>query len=414
MKQRVVVTGMGMVTPLGTGVDKNWQAVCQGQSGIGPITRFDASTLKCQIAGEVKDFHPGDFMKPTFIKHFDLFVRYAMASSMMAMEDSKLTDSNYDKNRLGVTMGTASGTCDFYEICHNFALQGDLRRVPAYFALNLSGNLIAGTVALEFGARGPNHCLMEACAAGATAIGLAFRHIQWGEADMMIAGGSDGLVTPTGFASLDNIGALTSKRNDRPEEACRPFDEDRDGFILSEGGAVIVLEAMDKALARGAKIYGEITGYGNNSDAYHVTTPNPTGETQAQCMKLAIQDAGIAPEEIDYINAHGTSTILNDVAETKAIKLVFGEHAKKVVISSNKSMIGHLMGAAGSAEAIFSLLTLQNGIIPPTINLDKPDTQCDLDYVPLQARKVNVNTILSNSFGFGGVNGTLIFKKFSE
>ena len=414
MKQRVVVTGVGMVTPLGTGVERNWRALCQGQSGIGPITRFDASSLKCQVAGEVKDFHPADFMDEKFIRHFDPFIQYAMAASMMAVEDSGLKENKFDQNRVGVVIGTACGANTFFEVSHTFVVQGKLRKVPPFFLVNNSGNLVAGVVAIKFGAKGPNHCPMEACAAGTNAIGLGFRLIQWGEADIIIAGGADAGITATCVASLDLLGALTSKRNKQPEKASRPFDGDRDGFVISEGSGIVILEALDTALRRGAKIYGEVIGYGNNSDAYHVTSPTPGGEEQANCMRLALQDAGIRPEEVDYINAHGTSTVLNDVSETKAIKKAFGEQANKLAISSNKSMIGHMWGAAGAVEAIFSLLSFREDIIPPTINQETSDPECDLDYVPNEARKAKVNIALSNSFGFGGINSTLIFRKFSE
>ncbi|MFC2049841.1 beta-ketoacyl-ACP synthase II [Chloroflexota bacterium] len=414
MKQRVVVTGVGMVAPLGTGVEKNWAALCRGQSGIKPITRFNAASLRCQVAGEVKDFNPKDFVDEKFIGHFDPFIQYAMAASMMAVEDSELEVNKHNQNQVGVVIGTACGANTYFEDSHSFVVQGNLRKVPPFFLLNNSGNIVAGVVAIKFGAKGPNHCPMEACAAGTNAIGLAFRLIQHGEADVIIAGGAEAGITPTCVASLDVLGALTSKRNNHPESASRPFDADRDGFAIGEGSGIVVLEALDTALSRGAKIYGEVTGYGNNCDAYHYTAPSPTGEEQAGCMRLALKDAGISPEEIDYINAHGTSTVLNDVSETRAIKKVFGEHAKKLAISSNKSMIGHMWGASGAVEAIFSLLTLRDGIIPPTINHEIPDPECDLDYVPNQARKADINVALSNSFGFGGINGTLVLRKFSQ
>jgi 3-oxoacyl-[acyl-carrier-protein] synthase II len=414
MLKRVVVTGAGMVTPLGTGVEKNWMALCQGQSGIGPITRFDASSLKCQVAGEVKDFHAEDFMDEKFIRRFDPFIQYAMAASMMAVEDSGIKEIKYDQNKVGVVIGTACGANAFFEASHNFVVQGNFKKVSPFFLINDSGNLVAGVVAMKFGAKGPNHCPMEACAAGTNAIGLGFRLIQWGEADIIIAGGADAGITPTCVASLDLLGALTSKRNKQPTKASRPFDGDRDGFVISEGSGIVILEALDIAILRGAKIYGEVIGYGNNSDAYHYTSPSPRGEGQAECIRLALHDAGIRPEEVDYINAHGTSTVLNDVSETKAIKKVFGKHAKKLAISSNKSMLGHMWGASGAVEAIFSLLTLGDGIIPPTINQEIPDPACNLDYVPNQARKAKVNVVLSNSFGFGGINGALVLRRFSE
>ncbi len=411
-KRRVVITGVGVVTPLGTGVDKNWSALCEGKSGIGPITRFDASSLRCRIAGEVKDFHARDFVDEKFAKRFDPFIQYAMAASEMAVEDAGLKTGQYDRSRIGVVIGTACGTNVYFENAHRLVLQGELRKVPPFFLLNDSGNMVSAVVAIRFGARGPNHCPMEACAAGANAIGLGLRLIQHGEADMVIAGGSDAGITPTCIASLDNLGALTTKRNNEPEKASRPFDADRDGFVTSEGSGIVILEALDIALRREAKIYGEIIGYANNCDAYHYTSPTPDGEGQAECMSLALKDAEIRPEEVDYINAHGTSTLINDIAETKAIKKVFGDHAKKLAISSNKSMTGHMWGASGAAEVIFSLLTISNGIIPPTINYETPDPECDLDYVPNKARKAMVNTVISNSFGFGGVNSTIVLRKF--
>ncbi len=410
-KRRVVITGTGMVTPLGTGVDKNWAALCEGKSGIGHITRFDASSLKCQIAGEVTDFHARDFVDEKFIKRFDPFIQYAMAASVMALEDAGVRPGQYDPNRIGVVIGTACGTNSYFESAHSLVLQGDLRKVPPFFLLNDSGNMVSAVVAIRFGAKGPNHCPMEACAAGTSAIGTAFRLIQNGEADMVIAGGADAGITPTCIASLDNLGALTTGWNSQPERASRPFDANRDGFVTSEGSGVVVLEALDTALRRDARIYGEIIGYARNCDAYHYTSPTPDGEGQAECMRLALKDAGIAPGDVDYINAHGTSTVLNDIAETMAIKKAFGSHARKLAISSNKSMTGHMWGASGAAEVIFSLLTIREGIIPPTINYETPDPECDLDYVPNKARKAKVNIAVSNSFGFGGVNAVLVLKK---
>ncbi len=413
MKRRVVVTGLGMVTPLGTGVDQNWPSLCDGVSGIGPITRFDASSLKCQLAGEVKNFNPLDFMDQNFIRHFDPFIQYAMASAVMAMKDSGLESAKHDKYRTGVVIGTAFGAGTFFEYSHTFVTQNNLRKVPPFFVINISGNLAAGTIAIRFGAKGPNHCVMEACAAGTNAIGIAFRMIQWDEADIMIAGGSEAGLIPTCVASTDILGALSSKRNAEPTKASRPFDADRDGFVFGEGSGVVILESLESAIKRGARIYGEVIGYGNNCDAHHITSPSPGGEVQALCIKLALQNAGISPADVDYINAHGTATVLNDVSETKAIKKALGDHARKVAISSNKSMIGHMCGAAGAVEAIFTLLTIRDDIIPPTINLEVADPECDLDYVPNNARKGRVTVALSNSFGFGGINGTLAFKKYT-
>jgi len=411
MKRRVVVTGMGIITPLGIGVGKSWTALCQGESGIGPITRFDATPLKCQIAGELKDFHSLDFVDGKFIRRFDPFIQYAMAAARMAVEDSELKVNIDNEDRVGVIMGTAVGASTSFESAHSFVAQGNLGKVPPFLILNATANSAAGVIAIQYGAKGPHHLVMEACASGTNAIGLGFKCIQRGEADAMITGGAEAPITASMIASLDILGALTSKRNGEPEKASRPFDGGRDGFVPGEGSGVVVLEALDIALERGAKIYGEVIGYGNNCDAFHYTSPTPDGEGPARCIKLALNDAGIEPTEVDYINAHGTSTVINDLAETRAIKNVFGEHAKKLAISSNKSAIGHLWGAAGAVEAIFSLLTVASGIIPPTINQEFPDPECDLDYVPNKARKAIVTVALSNSFGFGGINGTLIFKQ---
>jgi 3-oxoacyl-[acyl-carrier-protein] synthase II len=401
-----------LVTPLGTGVDQNWTLLCDGVSGIGPITHFDASSLKCRLAGEVKDFNPLDFMDQKFIGHFDPFMQFAMAAAVQAAHDAGLETAGHDKYRMGVVIGTAFGSNTFFERSHTFVVNNNLKKVPPFFVINNSGNLVAGNIAIRFGAKGPNHCAMEACASGTNAIGMAFRLIQWGEADVMIAGGSDAGIIATNVASTDLLGALSSKRNNEPSKASRPFDADRDGFVFGEGSGVVILESLESAEKRGAKIYAEVIGYGNNCDAHHITSPSPGGEVQGYCISLALQDAGLAPEQVDYINAHGTATVLNDVSETKAIKRALGNHALKVAISSNKSMIGHMCGAAGAVESVFTILTIMNNIIPPTINFDNPDPQCDLDYVPNLARRSRVSVALSNSFGFGGINGTLAFKKF--
>jgi 3-oxoacyl-[acyl-carrier-protein] synthase II len=412
MKRRVVVTGAGMITPLGVGVEKSWSALCAGQSGIGPITRFDATQLKCRVAGEIKDFRPQDFMDSKFIRRFDPFIQYALAAASIAVEDSGLKVNAANGDRIGVIMGTAVGGWTSFESSQVFVVKGELGKVPPFLILNATANSAAGVIAIKFGARGPHHLVTEACASGTNALGLAFRSIQCGEADAMIAGGTEASITPSMMASLDLLGALTSKRNGEPAKASRPFDGDRDGLVTSEGSGVLVMETMDAAMERGAKIYGEVIGFGNNCDAYHYTSPSPDGGGPARCIKLALNDAGIRPDEVDYINAHGTSTVVSDLSETRAIKTVFGEHTKKLAVSSNKSAIGHMWGAAGAVEAIFSLLTINSGIIPPTINQDFPDPECDLDYVPNEARKARVEVALSNSFGFGGVNGALVLKKF--
>ncbi|HIE17251.1 MAG TPA: beta-ketoacyl-[acyl-carrier-protein] synthase II [Dehalococcoidia bacterium] len=412
MRRRVVVTGVGVITPLGTGVEKSWTALCQGQSGISPITRFDATPLKCRIAGEVKDFHPLDFMDKKLARRFDPFIQYAVAAARMAVEDACLQVNIDNEDKVGVIMGTGVGAWTSFESACPFVVQGSLGKVPPFLILNATANSAAGIIAIEHRAKGPHHLVMEACASGTSAIGLGFRCIQRGEADAIIAGGAEAPITASLLASLDILGALTSKRNGEPEKASRPFDGGRDGFVPGEGSGVVVLEALETALRRGAKIYGEVLGYGNNCDAFHYTSPTPDGEGPAKCLELALRDAGIGPADVDYINAHGTSTIINDLAETRAIKKVFGEHAKRLAVSSNKSAIGHLWGAAGAVEAVFSLLTITHGIIPPTINQEFADPECDLDYVPNKSRQALVEIALSNSFGFGGVNGTLVFKKF--
>jgi 3-oxoacyl-[acyl-carrier-protein] synthase II len=411
-KQRVVVTGLGMITPLGTGVNKSWEAVCRGESGIGPLTRFNASHLKCQVAGEIKDFKPLDFLDSVFVRRFDPFIQYAIASAKMAFEDSGLQKKGDNPARKGVIIGTSVGAHSYFKSVYA-PDQGPAQKAPPFFILNAAGNLVAGVTAIEFGCRGPHHCVMDACASGTNAIGVGFRAIQHDEADIMIVGGSEAPIVESLTASLDGLGALSSKRNKEPEKASRPFDGDRDGFVSGEGSGMLILESLDHALGRGANIYGEIAGFGNNCDAFHYTAPSPGGEVQADCIRLALTEAGISPQDVDYINAHGTSTVLNDSGETKAIKAAFGKHARNIPVSSTKSSTGHLWAAAGSVEAIFTLLTIKNGIIPPTLNQEFADQDCDLDYVPNKARKAEVKVALSNSFGFGGINGTLVLKKFS-
>jgi 3-oxoacyl-[acyl-carrier-protein] synthase II len=411
MKRRVVVTGVGMVTPLGVGAEKSFSSLCQGQSGIGPITHFDPAPLGCQVAGEVKAFIPQDFMDSKSIRRFDPFIQYGIAAAKMAMSDSELKINTEHEDRVGVIIGTAVGACTFFEYSHNFVVQGKLEKVPPFLIVNAAGNMAAGVIAMQFGAKGPHHCVMDACASGTNAIGLGFKLIQQGEADTMIVGGAEAPITASMIASLDTLGALTSSKSGAPNKASRPFDRKRNGFVPGEGSGVLILEALDLAKQRKAKIYGEIIGYGNNCDAFHYTSPSADGEGPAKCMELALHNAGINNTDVDYINAHGTSTIINDLTETKAIKTVFGKHAEKLAISSNKSAIGHLWGAAGAVEAIFTLLTMTSGIIPPTINQEFPDPDCDLDYVPNEAREATVTVALSNSFGFGGVNGSLVFRK---
>ncbi len=413
MRRRVVVTGIGAITPLGTGVEKSWQALCQGKSGIDRITSFDPSPFHTQFAGEVRDFVAEDLLDRKIARRMDRFIQFAVAAAQMAVEDSgiKITTSNAD--RVGVAVGNAVSGILSIEKYHQLLLQGLYHKISPFFVPGFISNMAAGQVAIRFGAKGPNLCPVTACAAGTHAIGDSYRIIQRGDADIMITGGAEAGITPLMFAGLTATGAL-STRNSAPKKASRPFDKLRDGFVVGEGAGIVILEELGLALRRGAKIYGEIVGYGANCDAYHITSPSPLGESMAACIRLALADARISPQEIDYINAHGTSTLLNDQCETAAIKTVFGEHSQKMAISSNKSMIGHLWGASGAVEAIFSLFSINQGIIPPTINYEVPDPECDLDYVPNVARKVKVTTILSNSFGFGGTNASLVLQEFSE
>jgi 3-oxoacyl-[acyl-carrier-protein] synthase II len=377
---------------------------------VARITKFDPSGFKVHIAAELKDFHPEDFLDKKRIRRTDPFIHYALAATRMALEDSGLIINQSNCDRVGIVLGSCAGGMTTYEK-NLMALQREgADSISPFFIPGFIANMAAGEVSIVFGAKGPSKCVVTACATGSHSIGDAFRLIQYSEADAMIAGGSDAYILPVGIAGLDRMRAI-SRRNDEPERALRPFDKNRDGFVLGEGAGIVILEEMRSAMRRGAKIYAEIVGYGSNIDGFHITEPD--WENQARCIKLALQDAAISPGEVDYINAHGTSTILNDLAETKAIKAALGEHSRKVAVSSNKSMIGHLLAAGGAVEAIFTTLTIRDGIIPPTINYETPDPECDLDYVPNVARKAEVKTALSNSFGFGGANGALVFKKFS-
>jgi 3-oxoacyl-[acyl-carrier-protein] synthase II len=408
-RRRVVVTGMGAVTPLAAGVEQSWQALCRGESGVARITKFDPSGFRVQIAAEVKDFHPEDFLDRKKIRRTDPFIHYALAAARMAMDDARLTINDGNAGRIGVIVGTCAGGMATYEK-NLFALRDEgAERVSPFFIPAFMANMAAGEISMAFGAKGPGKCVVTACATGSHAIGDAFRLIQYGEVDAVLTGGSDAYILPVGIAGLDKMRAI-SQRNSEPEKASRPFDKNRDGFVLGEGAGILVLEEMELAMRRGARIYAELVGYGSNIDGYHVTEPD--WENQAECVRLALRDAAISAGDVDYINAHGTATVLNDLSETKTIKAALGEHSRKVPISSNKSMIGHLLGAAGAVEAIFTVLTIKDGIIPPTINYETPDPECDLDCVPNVARKAQINIALSNSFGFGGANATLAFKKF--
>lgn len=411
MSRRVVITGLGMVSPLGIGVEKTWQALIQGKSGVVRITKFDPTGFDTQIAAEVKDFVPENFMEKKEIKRMDIFIQYAMASAMMAMEDAQLPITPQNADRVGVVVGAGLGGLTTIESFHKILMEKGPGRISPFFIPALIVNEAPGQISIRFGAKGPNYSVVTACATGNHNIGDAWRMIQRDDADAIIAGGVEATITPLAVSGFNAMKAL-STRNHEPEKASRPFDKDRDGFVMGEGCGIIILEEMNSALDRGAKIYAEIIGYGLNGDAYHITAPAPDGEGAARCMAMALKSAGISPEEVDYINAHGTSTDYNDLYETMAIKAVFKEHAKKLAVSSTKSMTGHLLGGAGGVEAIFTVLTIHRGVIPPTINYDTPDPECDLDYVPNVARMADVRVALSNSFGFGGTNAVLIFKKF--
>jgi len=410
-RRRVAVTGLGLVTPLGTGVEKSWQGLVNGRSGIGPITKFDSKDHTTHFAGEVKDFVLKDFIEHRDARRMDVFMHYAVAAAQMAMDGSgfKIDDTNAE--RVGVIVGSGIGGLVVLEETHKEMLAKGPRRISPFFVPQMIINLAPGQISIRFGAKGANWAPVSACATGANAIGEAFRYIRHGYSDAMIAGGSEASITPLDIGGFNALRAL-STRNDSPETASRPFDLDRDGFVCSEGAGIVVLEELEMAKKRGAPILCELVGYGSTSDAYHVTAPPEGGEGAVRCMREALKDAGLAPTDVTYINAHGTSTPINDASETAAIKTVFGDHARKLAISSIKSMIGHSLGAAGSIEAAVCALILQRGVIPPTINLVTPDPACDLDYVPNTAREQKVDVILSNSFGFGGANAVLAFRLF--
>jgi 3-oxoacyl-[acyl-carrier-protein] synthase II len=403
---------MGVVIPTGIGVETSWKNICEGKSGLGYLTRFDTNGFETKIAGEVKGFNPESYIEKKEIKKMDLFIQYALGAAQEAIEDAKLEITPENCDQIGVIVGTGLGGLPTIEKYHQILLERGPGRVSPFFIPMLIANLASGQIAIRFGVKGINSCVVTACATGAHCIGDAFRAIVYGDAEAVIAGGTEANITPLTVAGFNAMKAL-STRNDEPEKASRPFEKNRDGFVVAEGSGILILEELEFALKRKAKIHGELVGYGYTGDAYHITAPSPNGEGAIRCMRMAIKDAGLIPEDIDYINAHGTSTFLNDLRETQAIKAVFGEYAKKVPISSTKSMTGHLLGAAGSTEAIFSVLALRDGIIPPTINYEEPDPECDLDYVPNVARQKPLRVVMSNAFGFGGTNATLVFKKFS-
>lgn len=408
--RRVVVTGLGIVSPLGTGIEKNWQALTEGRSGIDRITRFDATDLPTQIAGEVKDFNPEDYIEKKEIKKMDLFIQYALGAADLALKDSGLEITEENAERVGVLVGAGLGGLPTIEKYHQAMIDGGYRKITPFFIPMLIINLAPGHISIRYGAKGPNLSSVSACATGTHSIGDAYHMIARGDADAMFAGGTESTITPLGIAGFNVMKAL-STRNEDPAGASRPFEKSRDGFIMAEGAGIVILEEYESARRRGAKIYAEVCGYGLTGDAYHLTAPAPEGEGAARCMRMALRGAGINPEQVDYINAHGTSTPFNDYYETLAIKSVMGAHTSKVMVSSTKSMTGHALGAAGGLEAVFTLLAMERGAAPPTINYQEPDPQCDLDYVPNEARPADIRVALSNSFGFGGTNATLLFKK---
>lgn len=408
--RRVVVTGVGVVSPLGTGNEKNWDALINGKSGIDLITRFDATEFPVRIAGEVKDFIAEDFIEKKEVKKMDLFIQYAIAAAHFAMEDSGFQITEENAERVGVLVGAGLGGLPSIERYHAALLEGGYKKISPFFIPMLIINLAPGHISMRYGAKGPNISSVSACATATHSIGDAFQIIRRGDADAMIAGGTESTVTALGIGGFAVMRAL-STRNDSPQTASRPFEKNRDGFVMGEGSGIVVLEEYEAARKRGAKIYAEVAGYGLTADAYHLTAPSPGGEGAVRCMRMAIKNAGMNPEEIDYINAHGTSTPLNDLYETLAIKTMFGDHAKKLMVSSTKSMTGHALGAAGGLEAVYTLMAMDKGVIPPTVNYEEPDPECcDLDFVPNVARDGKITAALSNNFGFGGTNASLLFK----
>jgi 3-oxoacyl-[acyl-carrier-protein] synthase II len=409
----VVVTGVGLVTPCGIGIDNVWNNILNGQSGIGPITRFDITQFDTKFAGEIQEFTPEDYIQPKEVKKMDLFIQYAIAAAQIAVNDAGLDMGREDSERVGVVVGTGLGGLPTIEKYHSVLLERGPGRITPFFIPMLIANEAPGHIAIQHGFKGPNLCIVTACATGAHSIGEACRIIQYGDADVMVAGGSEANLTPLTVGGFNAMKAL-STRNDDPLKASRPFERDRDGFVVAEGSGIVILEELEHATKRGAKIYAEVAGYGYNGDAYHITAPCPDGDGFIRCIRMALKDALLSPDDVDYINAHGTSTKLNDYIETLSIKEVFKEKAYKTPVSSTKSMTGHLLGAAGAIEAVFSVLSIRDQVCPPTINYENPDPECDLDYVPNTARNHAINVVLSNSFGFGGTNSALVFRRFKE
>jgi 3-oxoacyl-[acyl-carrier-protein] synthase II len=411
LSRRVVITGIGLVTPIGLTTSENWDSLLAGRSGIALISRFDTSKFSTKIAGEVKDFDPLQYLEKKELKKMDRFIQYAIAASDQAMADSGLKITSENAENVGVVVGSGMGGIETITNYDRICYEQGPDRVSPFFVPALALNLAPGQISIRNGAKGPNYSAVSACSTGTHAIGDAYHIIKRGEADAIIAGGTEATVVPVAIAGFANMKALSS-RNDAPEKASRPFDADRDGFVMGEGSGIVILEELEHAQKRGAKIYAEVIGFGMNSDAYHITSPAPDGSGAARCMELALKSAGIKANELDYINAHGTSTPVNDSMETKAIKLAFGEHAQKILVNSTKSMTGHLLGAAGAIEAAFTALTLYHQISPPTINQENPDPECDLDYVANKARKADLNVGMSNSFGFGSTNACVVIKRF--
>lgn len=411
-KRRVVVTGLGAVSPVGLTAESSWESVLNGKSGIAPLEVFDVSEFSTRIGGSVRDFDITDYIADKEAKKMDVFIHYGLAAGCQAFEHSGVVVTDDNADRIGVAIGAGIGGITGIENGHNSFLKGGPRRISPFFVPSNIINMISGNLSIKYGLKGPNFAIVTACTTGTHNIGEAARVIMYGDADVMVAGGAEMATSPTSLGGFASAKAL-SRRNDEPELASRPWDRDRDGFVLSDGAGVLVLEELEHARRRGATIYAELVGYGMSADAYHMTQPPAGGEGAARCMKHALRDAGINPEQIDYINAHGTSTPAGDLAETQAVKSVFGDHAYRVAVSSTKSMTGHMLGAAGGIEAIFSVLALRDQVAPPTINLDNPDPECDLDFVPHHARKMALDYVMSNSFGFGGTNGTVIFKKYA-
>jgi 3-oxoacyl-[acyl-carrier-protein] synthase II len=411
LAKRVVITGLGIVCPVGIGIQESWKTLCAGRSGITRITKFDPLPYETQIAGEVKGFRAEDWMSKKEAKRFELFISYAIAATRLAVDDAGIPITPDNGNRIGVITGCGLGGLRFMEETILNIHQSGPKRVSPFFIPMMIGNMAPGMISILFGAKGPNLSLATACAAGAHAVGDSFKIIQEGRADAMITGGTEAVISPSCVAGFNAMKAL-STRNAEPERASRPFDRDRDGFVPGEGAGILILEELEHALRRGARVYAEIIGYGLTGDGYHMTSPPPDGDGAARCMQMALDDAGLSGDQVDYINAHGTSTELNDLYETRAIKKVFGEHAYKVAVSSTKSMTGHLLGGSGGIEAVFSAMSVYEDIMPPTINYENQAAELDLDYVPNVARRGRVNVAMSNSFGFGGTNATLLLKKY--